>query len=38
VSHELGLSDAMIPQALAGFGGVRARFTKTGEWNGVTIM
>ncbi len=34
VAHELGLSDAMIRKALAGFGGVRRRFTKTGEWNG----
>src|SRR5712675_1711359 len=38
VAHELGLSDAMIRKALAGFGGVRRRFTKTGEWNGVTII
>ena len=26
----------MIRKALAGFGGVRRRFTRTGEWNGVT--
>jgi len=38
VAHELGLSDAMIRKALADFGGVRRRFTKTGEWNGVTII
>jgi UDP-N-acetylmuramate--alanine ligase len=38
VAHELGLSDDMIRTALAGFGGVRRRFTKTGEWNGVTII
>ena len=38
VAHELGLSDAMIRKALASFGGVRRRFTKTGEWNGVTII
>src|SRR3984885_8797359 len=38
VAHELGLSDEMIRKALAGFGGVRRRFTKTGEWNGVTII
>ena len=38
VAHELGLSDDMIRKALAGFGGVRRRFTKTGEWNGVTII
>jgi UDP-N-acetylmuramate--alanine ligase len=38
VAHELGLSDNMIREALAAFGGVRRRFTKTGEWNGVTII
>jgi UDP-N-acetylmuramate--alanine ligase len=38
VAHELGLSDDMIRKALAGFGGVRRRFTRTGEWNGVTII
>ena len=38
VAHELGLSDDIIRKALAGFGGVRRRFTKTGEWNGVTII
>src|SRR5580700_5672807 len=38
VAHELGLGDDIIRKALAGFGGVRRRFTKTGEWNGVTII
>src|SRR6202045_4898183 len=38
VAHELGLSDAMIRKALADFGGVRRRFTKTGESKGVTII
>src|SRR6201994_2636317 len=38
VAHELGLSDDMIRRALLGFGGVRRRFTKTGEWNGVTVI
>src|SRR3954447_1604703 len=38
VAHELGLSDDMIRKALAGFGGVRRRFTKTGEANGITII
>ncbi len=28
----------MIRRALAGFGGVKRRFTRTGEWNGVTIV
>src|SRR5260370_21786607 len=38
VAHELGLSDDAIRQAIAGFGGVKRRFTKTGEWNGVTVV
>jgi UDP-N-acetylmuramate--alanine ligase len=38
VAHELGIPDATIRSAIAGFGGVRRRFTKTGEWNGVTII
>src|SRR5512132_198203 len=38
VAHELGISDEAIRKALASFGGVRRRFTKTGEWNGVTII
>ena len=31
-------ADETIRKALASFGGVRRRFTKTGEWNGVTII
>jgi UDP-N-acetylmuramate--alanine ligase len=38
VAHEVGLSDAAIRQALAGFGGVKRRFTRTGEWGGVTVI
>ncbi len=38
VAHELGMSPEAIRQALAGFGGVKRRFTRTGEWNGVTIF
>ena len=38
VAHELGLSDEAIRKAIAGFGGVKRRFTKTGEWNGVTVI
>src|SRR5690242_16938110 len=37
VAHELGIGDDTIRAALARFGGVRRRFTKTGEWNDVTI-
>src|SRR6201988_375058 len=32
VGHEIGISDEAIRQALAGFGGVKGRFTRTGEW------
>ena len=35
---ELGLSDDAIRKAIAGFGGVKRRFTRTGEWNGVTVI
>jgi UDP-N-acetylmuramate--alanine ligase len=38
VAHELGIADDVIRGALAKFGGVRRRFTKTGTWNGVTII
>ena len=38
VAHQLGLSGEAIRKALAGFGGVKRRFTKTGEWNGVTVI
>src|SRR5580658_3107306 len=38
VAHELGIGDDVIRHALANFGGVRRRFTKTGMWNGVTIV
>jgi UDP-N-acetylmuramate--alanine ligase len=38
VAHELGVGDGAIRKALAGFGGVRRRFTRTGEWNGVPII
>jgi UDP-N-acetylmuramate--alanine ligase len=38
VAHELGVADDTIRSALAKFGGVRRRFTKTGMWNGVTII
>jgi UDP-N-acetylmuramate--alanine ligase len=38
VAHELGVDDNRIREALANFGGVRRRFTRTGMWNGVTII
>jgi UDP-N-acetylmuramate--alanine ligase len=38
VAHELGIDGDLIRKALAGFGGVKRRFTRTGEWNGVAII
>lgn len=38
VARELGVSDDAIRKAIAGFGGVKRRFTKTGEWNGITVI
>jgi UDP-N-acetylmuramate--alanine ligase len=38
VAHELGVSDEMIRKALGSFGGVKRRFTRVGDWNGVTII
>ncbi|MFB6461627.1 UDP-N-acetylmuramate--L-alanine ligase [Bradyrhizobium tunisiense] len=38
VAHELGVSDEAIRKALASFGGVKRRFTKTGEWNGISVI
>jgi UDP-N-acetylmuramate--alanine ligase len=38
VARDLGISDDMIRKALSSFGGVKRRFTRTGEWSGVTII
>ncbi len=38
VAMELGLTIDQIRKALASFGGVKRRFTRTGEWNGVAIF
>jgi UDP-N-acetylmuramate--alanine ligase len=38
VAHEMGLSDESIAKGLAGFKGVKRRFTCTGIVNGVTII
>ncbi len=38
VAHELGIADERIRKALSGFGGVRRRFTRVGEWNGIPII
>ncbi len=37
VARRLGIPDDTIRAALAGFAGVKRRFTLTGEWNGVRI-
>ena len=38
VAHELGAPVDVIRSAINGFGGVKRRFTRTGEWNGVAIF
>ncbi len=38
VAHDLGIGDDLIRKALAGFAGVKRRFTRTGEWNGIPII
>ncbi|MBF0372508.1 MAG: UDP-N-acetylmuramate--L-alanine ligase [Alphaproteobacteria bacterium] len=38
VGNAMGFSDEVVRAALAGFGGVKRRFTKTGESNGVTVI
>jgi UDP-N-acetylmuramate--alanine ligase len=38
VAYQLGIAPDQIRKALASFGGVKRRFTKTGEWNGVQIF
>jgi UDP-N-acetylmuramate--alanine ligase len=37
VAHRLGISAEAIRKGLGSFGGVKRRFTRTGEWNGVTV-
>ncbi len=38
VAHELGIAPDAIRKGIKGFAGVKRRFTRTGEWNGVTIF
>jgi UDP-N-acetylmuramate--alanine ligase len=38
VARELGISDDLIRQAIASFGGVKRRFSRAGTWNGATII
>jgi UDP-N-acetylmuramate--alanine ligase len=38
VARELGVGDELIRKALQNFAGVKRRFTRTGTWNGVTVI
>ncbi|MFT0892859.1 UDP-N-acetylmuramate--L-alanine ligase [Pseudochelatococcus sp. G4_1912] len=38
VAFKLGMKPNAIRKAILGFGGVKRRFTRTGEWNGVAIF
>jgi UDP-N-acetylmuramate--alanine ligase len=38
VARELKVADERIRNALENFGGVKRRFTRTGTWNGVTVI
>ena len=38
IACEMGLSEEIIRKALLGFKGVKRRFTRTGDWNGVTVI
>ncbi|MGO4439520.1 UDP-N-acetylmuramate--L-alanine ligase [Rhizobium sp. RAF56] len=38
VANRLGMSNEDIAKGLASFGGVKRRFTLTGEWNGVRVF
>jgi UDP-N-acetylmuramate--alanine ligase len=38
VAEELGLTDQVVRDTLRNLRGVRRRFTKTGEWNGVAVI
>jgi UDP-N-acetylmuramate--alanine ligase len=38
VAHRLGISAETIRKTLSKFGGVKRRFTRTGEWNGAVIF
>jgi UDP-N-acetylmuramate--alanine ligase len=38
VAHELKIAPELVREALVRFGGVKRRFTRTGDWNGVTVI
>jgi UDP-N-acetylmuramate--alanine ligase len=37
-ANEIGIDDALIRKGLSTFAGVKRRFTRTGTWNGITII
>jgi len=38
VAREMGISEDVMRRALATFAGVKRRFTRTGEWNGIAVI
>ncbi len=38
VAREMGIPDDVVRRALASFGGVTRRFTRTGEWNDIIVV
>jgi UDP-N-acetylmuramate--alanine ligase len=38
IANEMAIDDAVVRRGLAGFAGVKRRFTKTGEHNGITVI
>ena len=38
IAHEMGIADDLLRRAFAGFEGVKRRFTRTGEVDGITII
>ena len=38
IAHEMGVAAPIMKKALAGFTGVKRRFTKTGESHGITVI
>ena len=38
VAYHLGIPPDLIREGLSGFGGVKRRFTRTGDWNGALIF
>src|SRR3546814_16690768 len=38
IAHQLGIPDAVLRKATAGFSGVRRRFTRSGESDGIIVI